>query len=60
VEALLTSIHAVLAPADQLAYDRDVATARAQLADATFVKVWASGHTMPLKEVIAEALGVRM
>jgi DNA-binding NarL/FixJ family response regulator len=57
VEALLASRHAVLAPADKLAYDRDVAAVRAQLANATFVKVWAAGHTMPLQEAIAEALG---
>jgi predicted ATPase/class 3 adenylate cyclase len=56
VEALLASIHLVLAPADQLAYDRDMAAVRAQLASATIVKVWAAGHSMPLQEAIAEAL----
>jgi tetratricopeptide (TPR) repeat protein len=55
-EALLASIHTVLAPADQLVYDRDVAALRAQLDDATFVKAWAAGHTMKLEEAIAEAL----
>jgi predicted ATPase/class 3 adenylate cyclase len=60
VEAVLASIHAVLAPADTLAYDRDVATVRAQLADATFLKAWAAGHTIPLQEAIAEVLGERM
>jgi hypothetical protein len=59
VEAVLASSHAVLAPADKLAYDRGVVTVRAQLASATFVKEWAAGHTMPLEEVIAEVLGER-
>jgi predicted ATPase/class 3 adenylate cyclase/transcriptional regulator with XRE-family HTH domain len=56
VAALLASLHAVLAPADKLVYDRDVDAVRTQLDDATFVKVWAAGHTMTLEEAIAEAL----
>jgi predicted ATPase/class 3 adenylate cyclase/DNA-binding XRE family transcriptional regulator len=55
VEALLASSHAVLAPADKLAYDRDVTTIRVQLANAIFEREWAVGYTMPLQEVIAEA-----
>jgi ATP/maltotriose-dependent transcriptional regulator MalT len=57
VEALLTSMHAVLAPADQLAYARDVTAARAQLDEATFTATWDDGLGRPLERAIAEALG---
>lgn len=56
VEALLMSIHGVLAPADNLVYDRDLATVRAQFDEATFTTAWDAGHRMPFKEAIAEAL----
>jgi predicted ATPase len=56
VEALFASIHAVLAPADKLVYDRDVAALHAQLDGATFAKAWAEGHAMTVEEAIAEAL----
>jgi predicted ATPase/class 3 adenylate cyclase len=56
-EALLASSHGVLAPADQLVYDRDVAAVRTALDAATFAKAWSAEHTMTLEEAAAEVLG---
>ena len=42
--ALLTAIGAPLSPADQLAYDRDVAAVRAHLAPAEFERCWQAGQ----------------
>ena len=41
---------------DRAAYERDVATIRAQVDDATFAAAWAAGRAMTLEQAIAEAL----
>ena len=37
-------------------YERQVATVRAQLDEATFAAAWAAGRALPLEQAIAEAL----
>jgi non-specific serine/threonine protein kinase len=37
-------------------YDRDLAAARSELADAVFAAAWAAGQAMPLEQAVAEAL----
>jgi hypothetical protein len=58
-ETLLASIHAVLAPADKLVHDRDLAAVRAQLSEATFVAAFAAGRALSREEAIAEALATK-
>ncbi|HJZ45519.1 MAG TPA: hypothetical protein VKE41_00065 [Roseiflexaceae bacterium] len=45
-------------PVDQVCDDRDIATTRAQLDDATFAAAWAEGRAMTLEQAIAYALEV--
>jgi len=44
-------------PIDHPRYTQDVATARAQLDEATFDAAWAEGRAMSLDQASAEALG---
>jgi predicted ATPase/class 3 adenylate cyclase len=53
--ALLASIHAVLAPADQLARERDMAAVRAQLDAAAFTAAWTAGQGLTLEQAMDEA-----
>jgi predicted ATPase/Tfp pilus assembly protein PilF len=55
-EALLDAIGAPLAPADRAEWERDAATARAQLDKAAFEAAWAEGRTMTRERAIAYAL----
>jgi hypothetical protein len=45
------------APAARATYERALATARAQLDEATFEAAWAAGRSLSLAQVIADALG---
>jgi hypothetical protein len=55
-EALREAIGTPIWPVDRPTYERDVATMRAQLDEATFVAAWAEGRAMPLEQAIAYAL----
>jgi tetratricopeptide (TPR) repeat protein len=55
-EALFQILSARMDPIDRADYDRDVATLRAQLDEATFATAWAAGRALPLEQAIAEAL----
>jgi tetratricopeptide (TPR) repeat protein len=55
-EALREGIGAPLAPADRTNYECSVNLARAVLDTPAFTTAWADGRTMPLEQVIAEAL----
>jgi predicted ATPase/class 3 adenylate cyclase len=55
-EALREAIGAPLAPVYRSEYERAVVTARAQLDEEAFASAWAGGRTMPLEQVINEAL----
>lgn len=59
VEVLLRAIGATLLPLDRAEYDRNVATLRAQLAEATFAAAWAEGRAMTLEQAIEYALEER-
>jgi hypothetical protein len=52
--ALRTTIGIRRAPAARPAYERDVASARAQLDDAAFAAAWAAGQALTLEQAIAE------
>jgi hypothetical protein len=39
-------------------YDSDVATARAQLDEASFAADWAAGRTLTIERAVAEALAI--
>jgi tetratricopeptide (TPR) repeat protein len=54
--ALRTTIGARRVSAARPAYERDVASARAQLDDASFAAAWAAGQALTLEQAIAEAL----
>ncbi len=56
-EALRTMIGVRRLPSARPAYERHVATARAQLDDAAFAAAWAAGQALTLEKAIAEALG---
>jgi len=47
-----------LQPVERGEYERDLATARAQLDEATFAAAWAEGQAMTVDEAIADALNV--
>jgi DNA-binding NarL/FixJ family response regulator len=55
-EALRGALGKPVDPPDRPRYDRDVATARAQLDPSAFAAAWADGRGAPLDEVIAGAL----
>jgi predicted ATPase/class 3 adenylate cyclase len=59
VEALRESAGLPLAPIYRVAYERDVATTRAQLGDAAFAAAWAVGRALSLDQAIRVALGER-
>ena len=44
-------------PPDRAAFERDLSSVRAQLADAAFATAFAEGQAMPQKEAVAYALG---
>jgi hypothetical protein len=46
----------ILFAPDRVLHERHMAAGRAQLDPAAFAAAWAAGRTMPLAEVIAEAL----
>jgi hypothetical protein len=54
--ALRERIGAPLPPVDRADYDRDVASAHAQLDEVTFDAAWAAGQALTLEQAIAEAL----
>ena len=56
VAALLEWLAAPFPPADQAAYERTVAAARAHLGEEGFQMAWEAGETMPLEQTIAYAL----
>jgi predicted ATPase len=56
--ALREAIDTPLPPSECAAYDRDVASARVQLDEATFAAAWAEGRVMTLEQAIAYALEV--
>jgi len=45
-----------LPPTHHTIYERDIATARAQLGDDAFAAAWAAGKALTLEQAIAEAL----
>jgi tetratricopeptide (TPR) repeat protein len=55
-DAIRKALDAPLPPVACLAYERDIAVARAHLADADFAAAWAEGQAMPLQQVIAYSL----
>lgn len=55
-EAIRAAISAPLPPVDCPAYERDVATIRAQLGEVAFAEAWARGQAEPWAEMIAEIL----
>jgi predicted ATPase len=56
-ESLLQAIGSSLPPVARPHYELIVAATRFQLGEAAFVATWAAGRTLPLDQVIAEALG---
>ena len=56
VEALGETVNIKLPPLDRADLDRDVAAARAQLDEATFMAAWGQGRKMTLAQAIAFAL----
>jgi hypothetical protein len=54
-QALLSATDWRLTPKDKTEYERNVATARAQLGDERFSAAWAAGQAMSLEEVMALA-----
>jgi hypothetical protein len=55
-EALFTAICMAMNPADQVEYDRNLATIRAQPNEVTFTTAWAAGRALSLEQAIAYAL----
>jgi hypothetical protein len=58
VEFLMEMISPTLLPADQHAYDRNVAALRGQLDEATFNATWAEGRRMTMGQAIVLALSL--
>ncbi len=54
--ALREVISSPMAPVDEPEYERDVATARAQMDEAAFRDAWAAGWAMSLEQIMAYAL----
>ena len=54
-EAVRESAGIPLPPVQRVAYERDLAAARAQLDDATFAAAWADGRALTLERAITEA-----
>jgi hypothetical protein len=54
--ALREAIGASLPPGERSTYERLIATARAQLDEATFAMAWTEGHVMTLEQAVAYAL----
>ncbi|MBI3661211.1 tetratricopeptide repeat protein [Candidatus Acetothermia bacterium] len=55
-KSLRDAIDAVLEPAEQIEYDRIMATLRAGLGEEAFARVWAKGAAMTLQQAIEYAL----
>ena len=55
-ETLREAIGAPMPPSERADYDRDVASARAQLDEATFATAWTEGRAMTLEQAIGIAL----
>jgi non-specific serine/threonine protein kinase len=55
-DALRTAVQAPLPLVKRPPYDRALAAARTQLGEAAFSLAWREGRTLPLEQVIAEAL----
>ncbi len=55
-EALRLAIGAPLPPVERAPYEQAVASARAHLGEEAFAAAWQEGRTMPLEQVIDEAL----
>jgi non-specific serine/threonine protein kinase len=53
---LRAPIHSVIDPADQPAYERNLAALRAGLGEAAFAAAWAEGETLTLAAAVAHAL----
>ena len=47
----------MLAPTDRAIYQRSTDRARTELGEHGYARAWAEGHTMPLEQAIADALG---
>jgi predicted ATPase len=58
-EALREAIGAPVPLVERAEYDRNVATARAQLDEATFASAWAEGRAMTLEQAVATAMETR-
>lgn len=57
-DVLLERSGSVLAPADERAYQRDLASFRVQIESGALTEAWATGRALPLEQAIAEALVV--
>lgn len=57
-ETLLERSRNVLAPADLIAYERDLAALRAQMEESALKETWALGRALSLEQAVAEALCV--
>jgi tetratricopeptide (TPR) repeat protein len=58
-QALREALHFRLEYADRIEYDRDVATMREQLDEATFAAAWAEGQMMTLEQAVDYALATK-
>lgn len=58
-ESLRSILGAPLTPIDRSYYEQTVATVRAQLDEAVFMRAWAEGRAMPLEQAIAAAKQVK-
>jgi predicted ATPase/class 3 adenylate cyclase len=56
VQALLEEIGAVFDRGDRIPYERAIASAREELGDEVFERVWEEGRAMPMEQAIAYAL----
>jgi hypothetical protein len=56
IDALLTRSGARLWPVDRIEYERTMTAVRAQLDEAMFRSEWTSGHTLPLDQIMEEAI----
>ena len=55
-EGLFIARGKVMDASDRIEYDRNVATLRAQIEQATFESIWAEGQSLPLEQIVAYAL----
>jgi hypothetical protein len=57
VQAILQSLAWRLPPADDEAYERNMASARAQLSEAAFNAAWDEGRALSMEQALDNALG---